>query len=436
METSFEPDPSLPETALSETTQPKQLVGEMLLPFGVYNFRLLFAGQTVSTLGDALYAVALPWLVLSNGGNAQELGIVLTAYGIPRVGCVLLGGLLSDRLRPRRMMLTADIARALLVGILATVALWGHPTIEILCAIAAPLGAFQGLFLPSSSAILPELVSDEALQAANALNFASTQAATLLGSAIAGVIVSVWSSGTAMIVDSLSFVVSAISLALMRANLPSTRSTREEAGNTENLGSTLSQEEHMNFGRFMRTSRLIQVALVVSIAANFCFGGLLEIALPTLVHGSMHGGANGYGLIMAAFGAGALLGGLIAGSLNGLKKKGVFALFCMIAMSIFIAVVPFGGIPGAALCMLLSGLVNSISNILLITVIQRAIPHHMMGRVMGVLLFATFGTYPISVALGGILTNQFGPMILFPFSGGILLLVTLFGFTQKAVREL
>ena len=85
-----------------ETEMTRPVAGSVLRPFKVRNFNLLFGGQTVSVIGDALYAVALPWLILSNGGNAQDLGIVLTAYGIPRAGSMLLGGWLSDRLRPRR----------------------------------------------------------------------------------------------------------------------------------------------------------------------------------------------------------------------------------------------------------------------------------------------------------------------------------------------
>ncbi|HLG78926.1 MAG TPA: MFS transporter, partial [Ktedonobacteraceae bacterium] len=64
------------------------------------------------------------------------------------------------------------------------------------------------------------------------------------------------------------------------------------------------------------------------------------------------------------------------------------------------------------------------------------IPRHLMGRIMGILLFASFGTYPISVALGGVLTNHFGPVILFPFSGLILGLTILFGISQRELREL
>ena len=144
-------------------------------PLKVRNFTLLFGGQTISVIGDALYLVALPWLVLTTGGNAQELGIVLAAYGIPRAVSMLVGGWLSDRLRPRRVMLIADTVRLLLVGLLAMIAIGGHPTLWQLCTIAVPLGAFGGAFLPASQAILPETLSPEDLQAGNGLMQASRQ---------------------------------------------------------------------------------------------------------------------------------------------------------------------------------------------------------------------------------------------------------------------
>src|SRR5215475_12850404 len=71
-------------------------------PLKVRNFRLLFGGQTISVIGDALYIVALPWLILTTGGSAGELGVVLAAYGIPRAVSMLVGGWLSDRLGPLR----------------------------------------------------------------------------------------------------------------------------------------------------------------------------------------------------------------------------------------------------------------------------------------------------------------------------------------------
>src|SRR5260221_9649235 len=98
-------------------------------PLKVRNFNLLFGGETISVIGDALYTVALPWLVLTTGGSAEELGTVLAAYGIPRALSMLAGGWLSDRLRPRKGMLIAGAGRLLLVCGPSGIAMGGHPTL-------------------------------------------------------------------------------------------------------------------------------------------------------------------------------------------------------------------------------------------------------------------------------------------------------------------
>lgn len=419
---------------VTEAKSGKQIAGGMLQPFKVRNFNLVFGGQTISTIGDALYAVALPWFILNNGGSPQELGIVLAVYGIPRVGSTLLGGWLSDRLRPRRLMLISDVVRAVLVAILALLIFRGTPVLWQLCAIALPLGFFGGAFAPASAAILPDILTDEELQAGNALSYSSTQGANLVGSAIAGVVVAVLSAGTAMMTDALSFAVSAVSLALMRTKGAS--ESKPETNEAENSAASVPEAEQISFGSFMRSSRLFQIAFVVSFASNFCFGGLLEVALPSLVHGPMHAGASGYGLILAAFSMGALAGSIFAGALGKLKHRGLIALLLILVMAGFLALVPYGGLIGAIICMLLAGVSNSISNVMIITLLQLRIPRHLMGRVMSLFMFASFGTYPISVALGGVLTAQFGSVILFPFSGILLALPILAGIAQRELREL
>jgi MFS family permease len=409
----------------------------ILRPFKVRNFNLLFSGQIVSVIGDALYAVALPWLILNNGGNAQELGIVLAAYGIPRAGCGLVGGWLSDRLRPRRLMLIADAIRALLVATLAVLALWGHPTIFQLCAIAVPLGALGGAFMPASMSILPDILSDEALQAGNALNLSSMQGAYMVGSALAGVVVSAFTAGAGLAIDAASFVVSALSLALMRtASIVTHSKSAEKTDNESPSFSPGEQEVQVSFWHFLFTSRLIQVILLIALVAGFCWGGLLEVALPTLVHGPMHGDASAYGAILAVACAGALTGSIFAGTLGKLKHKGLIILLDGLIMAASMALIPYAGIPGAMVWMLICGAANSITNVQLFTVVHLTLPRHLLGRIMGLLTFCSFSMYPISAALAGVLSNRFGPAILFPFSGLLLGLVMLFAMTQKALRDL
>jgi len=406
-------------------------------PLKVRNFQLLFGGQAISVIGDALYMVALPWLILTTGGSAEVLGIVLAAYGIPRAVSMLLGGWLSDRLRPRRVMLIADAVRLLLVGLLAAIAMEGHPTLLQLCAIAVPLGAFGGAFMPASQSILPETLSTEDLQAGNGLMMASRQGANLIGSAFAGVVVAAFTPAAALAIDALTFLVSALSLALMRTTHPAASGTgKQAAGGEKPLSSVQERVEQISFWRFLFTSRLIQGTLLIFMVIGLVSGGLIEVALPTLVHGPLHGNASGFGFILAGWGAGALVGAIVAGALGKRKHKGLIMLLAGLLMAALIALLPSWGVAFAVVCMLMAGVAGSIVNVVLFTAVQLAIPRHLMGRVMGLLLFGSFGVYPLSVALAGVLSNQLGPAIFFPFSGLLLALAMLFGMTQRALREI
>ncbi len=415
-------------------------------PLRLRDFRLLIAGQMVSTVGDMFYAVALPWFVLSSGGTPRDLGIVLAAYGIPRAGFVLLGGALSDRAQPRRMMLLADIARAFLVGGLAVIVLLDMHTLWILCAIAAPLGAFEGLFLPASMAMLPSILEDDDLQAGNAINMATVQLSTLAGPSVGGVIVASVRSGVAFAIDAGTFIVSALALAGMRSKrAPVAAADTADTADTADASAlpaataeaTTVEGEPKTFWALLRSSRLLQTGLAVSIVANLAFGGLVEVALPDLAHGPFHAGATGFGLMISAFGAGALVGTLIGATMGKLPHRGLIALLFSLAQAAFVAITPFvGGLTGAAITIAAWGIFNAMSNVLLITLLQQKLPRALMGRIMGAFGFANFGLYPISVAVGGVVVDRLGPAILFPITGALLFLAILYGLFQPELRNM
>ncbi len=422
-------------TTQLETAKPAG--GGMMRLFKVYNFTLLFGGQTISTFGDALYMVALPWLILTTGGNVQELGIVLSTYGIPRVLCMLAGGWLSDRLRPRRLMLIADTLRLLLMGVLAALAFGGHPLLWQLCAIAVPLGALGGAFIPASMSMVPDILGKDDLQAGNGLMMASMQGANLIGSSIAGVIVAGFTSALALALDAGTFLVSAISLALMRGTkhtIPD--GSQIEASQEQPQVSTQEVGTPISFWEYLGTSRLIQITLLMFIVSSLVTGGLIEVALPALVQGPMHGSASGLGFILGGWGAGALIGSIFAGMLGKLKHKGLTILSGGLISATMFVLLPVGGVPGAVVCMVIGGIASSGFAVLFFTAVQMTIPSHLMGRIMGLLMFSSSGLYPVSTALAGVLANHFGPAILFPLSGLVLAVSLLFGMTQKALREL
>lgn len=403
-------------------------------PLGDGNFRLLFSGQTISTLGDAFYLVALPWIILNNGGSPQELGVVLTFYGIPRVVAVVLGGFLSDWIGARGVMLLSDIARTLLIGVLAVLVVQGHVSLFWLIVLVAGFGLFSGLFLPASYSIIPAILPKGQIQAANALNSASLQLATLVGYAVAGIIVARVQPGLALAVDALSFVASVVSLALMRtrvADVPASPAQEAPAPVAQ------TEAERLPFGTFLLTSRLFQITLLIITITFFASGGTLGVALPVFAHSVLVVGAGGYGLMLAVFAVGELVGGLAAGGLGKLPRRAFVILLLQIAQGLtFVALLVCGNLPSAMIVLGLSGLLNGLINVMYFSVVQEFFPRHLMGRIWGVISLATFGLYPVSVAAGGIITQRSGPQLVFVAAGVLLILAALLGLSYREMRDL
>src|SRR5262249_10181828 len=153
-----------------------------------------------------------------------------------------------------------------------------------LCAIAVPLGAFGGAFLPASQSILPETLSPAALPAGNGLMLASRQGANLIGAAGAGRVVAAGSAGGALARAPGSCVVSARSLALMRAtSRPAPRAGGQAARREQNATSVQEPDERISLWQYLRTSRLIQGTVLMFMVIGLVSGGLIEVALPALV---------------------------------------------------------------------------------------------------------------------------------------------------------
>src|SRR5665213_843991 len=179
-------------------------------------FRLLFAGRAISSLGDRVVPLALSFAVLDLTGSVTDLGIVFAAQTIPLVLFVLIGGVWADRLPRQFMMLASDGVRALAQGLSAVLLLSGSAHIWELAVLQAVYGAAEAFFGPASVAIVPQTVDERDLQPANALLGLSGNLADVLGPALAGVIVATAGPGWGLATDAATFVASAAFLALMR----------------------------------------------------------------------------------------------------------------------------------------------------------------------------------------------------------------------------
>lgn len=421
-------------------------------PLAVRSFRLLAGGQFASTIGDYCYAVALPWLVLSNHGSTILLGTLLACYGVPRTVLIPVGGILADKVGPRTLMLLADILRCALVGVLTFLAARHTASLVTLGPTAAVIGGCEGLFLPASFTIMPSLLDDTQLTAGNALNQTAIQAGSLIGPAIGGALVAITGASTAAFgIDAVSFALSALSLVLIPrrpAPRPVAADAAEAADSTAGQADTSPDSPATGPGglaaqppgkpqsvlSYIRHSRGIQLVMLVAIAMNLGSGGLGEVALPALAHA--HWGAGGYGAVLACMAVGAVLGTLIAARTGALRNPGMLASWAFTTAGCAIILVPFlGGEAGAAAAMLLDGACTSLGGVLFYTMAQRSLPPAMLGRVLSMIMLCSYGIFPLSVVVAGVLVHHVGATPFFPIAGIFLVLAILGGNSQRAFRN-
>lgn len=401
-----------------------------LTPLRHRDFRLLFIGQVTSNVGDACYAVALPWYVLATHGGAVLLGTVLAAYGIPRTALIAFGGYASDRWRPQTVMLLTDVTRALVIGALALAAALGPARAEVLVPLAIVIGAGEGLFLPGSFSIVPSLLTGDDLGPGNALASSGTQLATLIGPAVGGALVAIAGPSFAFALDAATFAVSALTLCAMRAPGPATT----EPGTADGTADTAAPAPTLR--TLFRTQRILYIILLVNIAANLGSGGLDGVALPALAHGPLNAGATGYGVILAAFGGGALLGTILVGQVGRLQRPIVVGSLAYLVEALCIGIAPYlGSVAGVSAAMVGLGIANGFANVLTITAFQRWAPPGTLGRLTGLLMLTSFGIFPLSVAIAAIFVRDLGPAPFFLFAAATLTAAILAGLTQRAWRD-
>ena len=405
-------------------------------PLADVNFRLLTGGQLTSTVGDYCYAVALPWLVLSGRGGPALLGIVLACYGVPRVLALPAGGVLADKLGPRRVMLGADVVRAIMAGLLILVAAHHVTALAVLGPIAVVLGAGEGLFMPAASSIMPSLLAPDSLAAGNAINMAALEAGSVLGPVLGGVLVAAAGSVPAFAVDAASFAVSAVTLAFMRlsraaVSAPGTAGNAETEGAAQPAGAAGAPPASL--WQFVRRERLLKLIMLVTLVANFGTAGAFEVATPVLAHARW--GAGGYGALLTCIGVGTVAGTLASAAAGRLPRPAVAAGYALLICAAGIAALPFlGGLPGAAAAALIFGVGLGFGNTVLITLAQKWVPGELLGRVMSLVLMCAIGLFPVTTLVTGVLVRFLGPSPFFLIAGAGLAASILGALSQPVFR--
>ncbi|HKV84462.1 MAG TPA: MFS transporter [Ktedonobacterales bacterium] len=369
-----------------------------LSPLRIANFRRLFSGQLVSRLGDNFYAVALPWLVLRAVTSAQAplaLSFVLGSYAVAIGVFTLAGGVFADRYGPRPLMLVTDSWRLVIVCVLGVLTLTTTPPLWVIAALAAGLGAGTGLFYPASVAMVPHLVPADDLQAANSFDQLGLQTSNLLGPSAAGFILVATRLAFGFVIDAASFAVSLVTLAAIRMPARAREATGDSEPSKKKGDGSLREA-----ARFLRGAPFIVLVVSVSLVLNFAVNGLVDVALPLLLKQQVgvSAGPRDFGIIIGGFGLGSVVGAVMAGMASKLRRKALVSVATLLPAAALIGLVPLFHNPYAiAGLFVLMGVCLGLCNVLIITVVQGAIPLEMMGRVMSVMLLGSFVGTPLSL---------------------------------------
>jgi MFS family permease len=269
-----------------------------LSPLAERNFRMLWIGQGVSSIGDSLVNIALAFATLSVAHSASALGLVLALALVARVVALPIGGVWADRLPRQLVMLASDGIRAAVQAIVGALLVTGHAQLWHIVVGAVVYGFADGFFVPASSALIPQTVSPQRLQQANALMGLSRSITQVAGPAAAGVLVAVFGPGWVFAIDAATFAVSALSLALMRV----TPITGKADANF--------WSELVEGVRTVTSRRWYLLNLGAHALWNFAIAAFF--VLGPIVANSKLGGPSAWGLIGASMGVGAIAGGLIA----------------------------------------------------------------------------------------------------------------------------
>lgn len=398
----------------------------LLSPLKRADFRSLCLGYTSFMLGSQCYYVALTWLLLEYTDSGALLGAVLMVGAVPRMIFMLVGGALVDHWSPLPIMRIASTVISMAVGILTILLFFDSVEIWHLFAIALIEGMNDAFFYPAATAIIPKMISDEQLHAANALVSTGDQITQIAGPALAALLIG-WTglSGTFAINTAL-FVTGVVLLWLMRA--------RPLNGSSSGMNSNNMMGSIIEGLRYAWHNPVIRACLVIIAILNFALLGPLTVGTAALAKAKL-GGEAAYGNMMVAMGIGSLIGTLSAGTIGNLLHPGRLLIGLSLVLAITVSILGFSNsLIVIIIALIIMGAGIGFVSVIAIVWLQRQAPIDMQGRLMSVTMFAEVIFDPFSQGLTGVMLDV-GLTPLFLSAGAIMLATAIFASFSSLARS-
>jgi MFS family permease len=389
-----------------------------------HNYRLFFAGQVVSLAGTWMQNIALAWFVVELTSSPLAVGVLAFCRFIPFTLFGLVSGVLADRLDNRRLVIGTQTASMLVSIALAVLAFSGSAEAWHAYALAALGGTALVFDAPGRHALTFQMVGRAELPNAIALNASLFNASRLIGPAIAGLVIATAGVAACFAVNAVSFLAVLTSLLLMRDHELVTLERQEErptlvAGVREGIAYVL----HSPNLRLL----LAMTTVVSTVGFNF------HVLVPVLASETLDAGPEVFGLLSAAFGAGALVGALLTAALGRASWKVLLLGSAGFAVAL-LALAPQENTVLAGALLFVIGACFTLWTSNSQSILQLTAPDHLRGRVLSLYLFAFAGLAPFGSLFAGWLAEVGGTELAFGLAGVSAALMTAFAFVSTRPR--
>lgn len=416
-------------------------VTNLFSPLSVKEFRRYWFAGAVSLFGDHVTFVALPWLVLKLTGDPLAMGTVIAVAAVPRALFMLFGGALSDRWSPRLVMLLSNLARFVLIVVLATLTYLDVITLWMILIIGFSFGLADAFFFPAASAMPPRLLERDRLAAGNSLLQGTLQITVVLGPMAGGLLIAALGGdasaderltdrvalATVFFLDASTFLLSLWVLFTMRERF---------VPDKQPAGSVL--DSILEGLAWAWRDVPLRIFMLLMAGLSLVFRGPFMVGIPALAEAHLPQGAAAYGTVMSALGVGAIIGALIAGSRPPLANHwlGKMLLFDFLVFGAVMCLMSqVHDLMVISTVVLFAGILDGYVIVFLTTWVQRHVPAERLGRVMSAVMFVGQGLFPISSAAAGAIAGW--NLLFMLMLGGVLAMVlALAGLSIRPVRRL
>ena len=386
-------------------------------------FARLWFGRLISLFGDAFTLIALPWFVLQVTGSGTATAGILLTLQLPAILTSMVIGSLIDRFQPRSIIAIDNVLRTFIIGLIPILYWFGRLELWMLFS----LTFLAGMLVPATEvglrSILPELVDDKDLDAANMLWSFSLNLSLVVGPAVAGFLVASFGGPSVLLIDAATFAV----MALAAVTIPHVERNKppKQAPLSERLGL-----------RQLWGLKLVRYTTLLSLVFFFSYGPL-EAALPLYSDAVLQTDARGYGLLWSALAVGALLGTLGSTILSRRMRLGfALPLIALLWGSSLLPMAFTNKLWLACSLLLVGGLMWGPFTPMETTLLQRNVPKEQLGRVFGARSTLLTAGSPLGLAIGGILLAYVPSTVVIIFSALACIVVGLAGLISPAFRDM